>query len=208
LCDYLATIHRARGSNLGLYTRRLRELVGGNECIAGIIDSYPPEVDGITADVLRTIEQQCVSWRWRLKPFARRLAQVHGDFHPWNVLFQEGAAFNVIDRSRGEWGDPADDVTSLAVNYLFFSLLRSGRLEGPFETLFARFWHRYVEVTGDDELATVAGVFFAFRGLVIANPVWYPTLAPDVRRKLVAFVRAALDAPTFDPRRVNEYCEG
>ena len=35
---------------------------------------------------------------------------MHGDFHPWNLLFREGVEFSVLDRSRGEWGEPADDV--------------------------------------------------------------------------------------------------
>lgn len=42
-----------------------------------------------------------------------RLRQVHGDFHPWKILFELGADFRLLDRSRGEFGDPADDVTSL-----------------------------------------------------------------------------------------------
>ena len=41
----------------------------------------------------------------------------------------------VLDRSRGEWGEPADDVTSLTMNYLFFSLQRSGRLDGNLEVI-------------------------------------------------------------------------
>jgi len=61
------------------------------------------------------------------------LRQIHGDFHPWNILFRPGIDFQLLDRSRGEYGDPADDLTSLTVNYFFFSLQRSGRLEDPLE---------------------------------------------------------------------------
>src|SRR5436189_5826737 len=102
----------------------------------GLIDSYPREHDSIDHDLLRDIESQCVDWRWRLKDRVHRLRQVHGDFHPWNILFDQGANFVLLDRSRGEWGEPADDVTCLTMNYLFFSLQRSGRLEGDFEFLF------------------------------------------------------------------------
>jgi hypothetical protein len=73
-------------------------------------------------------------------------------------------------------------------------------------TLFARFWRRYVEGSGDRELADVVAPFFAFRWLV-ANPVWYPNLSPAVRGTVLTLVRAALDAPRFDPLRVNDYCE-
>jgi len=147
-----------------------------------------------------------VQWRWRLKDRAHRLRQVHGDFHPWNILFQDGVNFRLLDRSRGEYGDPADDVTCLTANYIFFSLQRSGRLEGSFGNLFQRFWDRYLEKTGDREILQVAAPFFAFRGLVMASPVWYPALPDAVRRKLIAFILKVLEEPVFDPREVNAYC--
>lgn len=206
LCDYLVEIHRLRGPDPGLYVRRIRELVGHGECIMGLIDSYPPRHGFITAALLEEIEWRCVAWRWRLKGRTDRLRQVHGDFHPWNILFREGSDFTVLDRSRGEWGDPADDVSCLTMNYLFFSLQRSGRLEGDFEALFRRFWQRYLERSNDRELLEVVAPFFVFRGLVMASPLWYPNLAEEVRRKLFAFMQAVMDAPVFDPERVNEYC--
>lgn len=207
LCDYLVDVHRLRGTEPGLYVRRIRELLGHGECIMGLMDSYPPRHGFITADLLVAIERRCVEWRWRLKGRTHRLRRVHGDFHPYNILFREGTDFSVLDRSRGEWGDPADDVTSLTGNYLFYSLQRSGRLEGAFESLFLRFWSRYLEKSGDREILEVAAPFYAFRCLVMASPVWYPTLSEDVRRKLFAFLQAVLDAGSFDPARVNVCCD-
>ena len=206
LCDYLADIHRVRGPDPGLYVRRIRELLGHGECIMGILDGYPPKHGFITPKLLEGIEQRCVSWRWRIKGRTHRLRQVHGDFHPYNILFGEGVRFRVLDRSRGEWGDPSDDVTSLTGNYLFCSLQQNGKLSGSFETLFRRFWDRYLEKTGDREMLEVAAPFYAFRGLVMASPVWYPTLDEEVRRKLFSFIEGVLDAEAFDPGRVNDYC--
>ena len=147
------------------------------------------------------------TWRWRLKERTDRLRQVHGDYHPFNILFREGTDFTVLDRSRGEWGEPADDVTALTGNYLFASLQATGRLEGPFETLFRRFWDRYIERTGDAEILETAAPFFAFRCLVMASPVWYPSLDESVRRKLFSFVLSILDAPSFAPDRVNGWLD-
>ncbi len=205
LCDYLIEIHSVRGDDPGLYVRRIRELLGHGECIFGIVDGYP-EAGPVAANELQDIERRCLDWRWRLKRRTHRLRQVHGDFHPWNILFRSGADFTALDRSRGEWGEPADDVACLTLNYLFFSLQRSGRLEGAFETLFSRFWNRYLERSGDRELLDVVAPFFAFRGLVVANPLWYPALPDSVRRKLLDFVHAVLDAGRFDPALVNGYC--
>lgn len=207
LCDYLVEIHRVEGDNPELYVRRIRELVGHSECIMGLIDSYPAQRDIIDRGLLQEIEQQCVDWRWRLKDRIHRLRQVHGDFHPWNILFRENADFGLLDRSRGEWGEPADDVTCLTMNYLFFSLQRSGRLDGNLESLFRRFWDRYLTNSGDVEMLQVVAPFFAFRGLVMAHPIWYPNLAKDVREKLFNFIRAVLKEESFSPDKVNQYCE-
>jgi aminoglycoside phosphotransferase (APT) family kinase protein len=205
LCDYLVEVHRVAGPDAGLYVRRIRELVGHGECVFGVADSYPK--DGpVAPQALEGIERKLVEWRWKLRDKTHRLRQVHGDFHPWNILFRAGADFSVLDRSRGEWGEAADDVTCLALNYLFFSLQRSGRLESAFERLWRRFWERYLERSGDRELLEVAAPFLAFRGLVMANPVWYPALDATVRRKLLSFIINVLGETTFDPARANEYC--
>jgi hypothetical protein len=209
LCDYLVQIHAQSSSDSRLYVRRNRELVGDGECIMGLADSYP-EHPLFTAEVLEQIEHRAVAWRWRLKNRGHRLRQIHGDFHPWNILFalpgEPGADFRVLDRSRGEWGDPADDVTCITLNYVFFSLQRTGRLEGAFESLFLRFWDDYLEKTGDSEILEVAAPFFVFRALVLASPVWYPELDGAVRGKLLTFLRGVLEQDRFNPRQVNEYC--
>ena len=206
LCDYLLEIHSTPGRDSGLYTRRIRDLVGHGECIMGLTDSYPPH-HLIPPAMLEEIEHQCVKWRWKLKPLTQRLRQIHGDFHPWNILFSDGADFRVLDRSRGEWGDPADDVACITANYLFFSLQRHERLQGVLETLFQRFWQRYLAGSGDREMLRVVAPFFAFRGLVMASPVWYPALPDTVRQKLMTFVRTVLTEDEFDPQKVNHYCE-
>lgn len=213
LSDYLADIHAKSGAHTRLdaklYVRRNRELVGDGECIMGLSDSYP-EHALFTAQILERIEQRAVSWRWRLRNRTHRLRQIHGDFHPWNILFstalESATDFRLLDRSRGEYGDPADDVTCITINYLFFSLQQSGRLERAFETLFLRFWDRYLDKTGDREMLEVAAPFFVFRALVLASPVWYPALDDSIRAKLLSFILNVLEEERFDPRRVNAYC--
>jgi len=207
LARYLAQIHAKKRRDPDLYKRRLRELIGHGECIMGLTDSYPARCGFITGDLLRTVEEACNRWRWRLHDKTDRLSQVHGDFHPYNVLFRTGTDFAVLDRSRGEWGEPADDITAMTINYLLDSLIRWGKLKGPFEVLFRLFWDTYVEASGDKEVTETAAPFFAFRGLVVASPLWYPNLSIAIRRGLFHFIENVLDVSCFEPERVNEYCQ-
>ncbi len=205
LAAYLAEVHARRLDAPELYTRRIRDLLGHGECIMGIIDNYPRVFEFIDQALLKRIESSCLDWRWRIKDRGHRLCCVHGDFHPWNILFREGADFTVLDRSRGEWGEPADDTATLSINYLFFSLQRSGRIEGDLLSLFRLFWDTYRDRTKDSELFEVIAPFYAWRCLVIASPVWYPHLASPVRRSLFRFIENVLAAPRFDPDDVQRH---
>jgi hypothetical protein len=113
----------------------------------------------------------------------------------------------VLDRSRGEWGEPSDDVTSMTINYLLFSWRRWGTLRGPFEILFRSFWEKYLMTSGDRGVTQTAAPFFAFRGLVIASPLWYPDLTTEVRHTVFRFIVNVLAAERFDPSAVNRYAQ-
>lgn len=205
LSDYLVDIHKVRLEAPWLYVRRARELLGHGECIMGLLDSYPLN-DAFTREAdLVDIERNCVTWRWRLKRKTHRLRQVHGDFHPWNVLFRNGTDFTALDRSRGEWGEPADDVSAMTINYVFYSLQKYGKLAGIFEHLFTLFWDNYLKRTLDTEILEVIQPFYAWRGLVVASPIWYPHIEKKVRFKLFSFVRNVLSCENFDPAQVNSY---
>jgi hypothetical protein len=204
LSDYLVEIHSQKHGDGELYKRRIRELVGHGECIMGLIDSYPEDFKFASAQDFCKIEQKCIEWRFKLRDRAERLSVVHGDYHPWNVIFREGIDFTVLDRSRGEYGEPADDVATMSMNYLFYSLQKYGRLEGEFKQLFDVFINNYLEKTGDSEILKIMPPFYVFRALVIASPIWYPTLSPEVRIKLFSFIRNVLEVEEFDPNKVNE----
>jgi len=207
LACFLAEAHATKRNEPTLYHRRVRELVGHGECLMGILDSYPHPYPLLPPPACEALERAAVSWRWRLRDRVHRLSRVHGDFHPWNLLFRDGTDFSVLDRSRGEWGEPADDVAALGINYLFFGLRKSAGQDSvgvaePFLHLFHAFLSAYLETTGDLELWDVLPPFFAFRALVIAHPRWYPTLSDETRRALLRFARTMLEPVRFHPADV------
>ncbi|MFO7708808.1 MAG: phosphotransferase [Desulfobacterales bacterium] len=204
---YLAEIHRKKHNDPSLWRRRLRDLIGHGEGIMGLTDSYPGDQSYASPGYLRSIEEMANRWRWRLKPMSQRLSQVHGDFHPFNILFEESDRFWVLDRSRGEWGEPSDDVSCLVINYLFFSLQRFGRLESPFVDLHDAFWDSYLAAAEDDGLLKVIQPWFAWRALVLSSPVWYPALNLEVRVKLLRFAKRVMGLKRYDLSKANRYME-
>ena len=185
LARVLLEIHAQPGSHAGAYTRAIRDLLGHGEGIFGLVDSY--EGDVVPAARLRALEEACLTWRWKLRGQTHRLRRTHGDFHPFNILF-DGDRVHLLDASRGSEGDPADDVACLAINYVLFRA----------RPLWDAFWRTYLAGDTADVCAAVAP-FFAWRALVLASPKWYPDLAPGERERILAFAERALAAPRFDP---------
>ncbi|MEJ2683041.1 MAG: aminoglycoside phosphotransferase family protein [Candidatus Sulfobium sp.] len=206
MASYLADIHRAKKDSRTLYWRKLRDTIGHGECLMGVFDLYP---DGtMSYGEMAEMEKLCVDWRARLKPLAYRLSQIHGDFHPGNIWFTGDTDFILLDRSRGPWGEPADDVTALAINYIFFSVKNHGNLRQAYEEGLKLFLDEYVGASGDMDITRVAAPFFAFRAAVVANPVFYPELSSRARKKIFSFMRNVLLSEAFEVEKVNEYLSG
>jgi hypothetical protein len=199
LADYLVALHGEKLSVPFARERALRDLFGSGEGIFGIVDGYPEGAGGVSRERLRGIERLCHDWRWKLKTIARPLVRTHGDFHPFNVLLDASGDPLLLDTSRGSMGDAADDVTCMALNFPFFALERPNAWRDAFSVLWHRFWQRYSTLSGDVGMFEVAAPFLAWRGLVLASPLWYPALADDARARLLTFVEAVLKADRFSP---------
>lgn len=199
LAKLLADIHSDKRDAPLLYRRCIRDLLGSGEGIFGLVDGYPEDVPMAPPERLRNLERKCLEWRFQLKTRVERLSRIHGDFHPFNILFDGDDVPLLLDTSRGSVGDPADDVVCLALNYVFFALEAPGSWSSALGKLWRLFFQTYLERTGDAGIFSVAAPFLAWRALVMANPKWYPAIRPSTRDALLGFVERALDAPAFDP---------
>lgn len=222
---YLAEIHAVKKDSKTLYWRKLRDTVGHGECLIGVFDTYP---DGtLTYEEMADIIKKSVDWYAKLKPKHKRLSQIHGDFHPGNIWFtppsppfskdstspipplsrggEGGVDFILLDRSRGPWGDPADDITALTINYIFFSIKHHSDIRGAYLEGLYLFFDDYIKASGDAEITEVVAPFFAFRGAVVANPVFYPELTLEQRKLIFRFVHNVLDDDRFELQKINDY---
>ena len=101
--------------------------------------------------------------------------------------------FILLDRSSGPWGEPADDVTALAINYIFFSIRNHGDVRDAYLEGLKLFFENISDLSGDGEIREVVAPFFAFRACVVANPVFYPDVTPERKEMLLRFCRNVLD---------------
>ena len=217
MASYLTEVHSLRKTSRALYLRKLRDIIGHGECLMGVFDAYPRGV--ITPVQMAEIEKKCIDWRARLKGplFYRRLCRIHGDFHPGNIWFHERPArdkpkrgknrleLTLLDRSRGPWGEAADDLAALAINFIFYSVQRHGKVQGACLEGLKMFFKKYIRLTGDEAVLGVVAPFFAFRAVVVANPAFYPRLGNEGRGLIFRFIHGVLGSPAFDPDRVNDY---
>lgn len=204
IADHLVEIHQEKYDDPILYKRRIRDTVGHGECIMGILDTYP-EVAFTNNEEMTEFAQLAVTWWGKIKDKGHRLCVVHGDYHPGNIWWED-TDFILLDRSRGIYGEPADDVTCLSINYLFYGLrVNEDRFEGPFKELFELFLERYFGQTKDDEMWEVMAPFFAFRTTVVCNPLFYPDVTERTRRRLVNFAMNVMEDDTFSPEKIPEY---
>ncbi|MGB8930340.1 MAG: phosphotransferase, partial [Anaeromyxobacteraceae bacterium] len=206
----LASFHAERWDDADRWHRAVRDLVGHGEGIFGMVDGYPPDTPAAPPARLRAIEERCLAWRWRLRDLRHRLARTHGDFHPFNVLFPPpGAAedplhFRLLDASRGGAGDPADDLTAMAINYLFFSLEHRAAWPRGLGPLWRAFLETYLAAAADEEVHETAPPFLAWRALVVASPRFYPNLSAEARDAVLAFAERVLDRGFLDVGDADE----
>jgi hypothetical protein len=205
LADYLAELHANKRRDTALYRRRLRDVLGEDEGVLSLLDGLPEDSPLATAEQLERLEHLFVAWRWRLRDLSHRLSRVHGDFHPRNIIFNQDDEFRLLGRSRGCWGEPADDVAALLLHFLFFSLHLHASLEGPFRVLYELFHERYQEWAVDRELTAVLPPYVAWRALVLAHPLRFPELAEETRRSLLGLASNVLAADRFLPARLADY---
>jgi hypothetical protein len=201
LARWLVSLHARRIAEPAAYTRAVRDLLGHGEGIFGMVDGYGASVPAAPPARLRAIEERCLDFRWRLRGREARLARTHGDFHPFNVVFEagDGARFTLLDASRGCKGDPADDVTAMAVNFVFFAIDRPGSWTRGLGRLWRAFWETWLRESGDLDLLEVAAPWLAWRCLVVASPRFYPNLPEAARDAILGLAEKALQAPRFDP---------
>jgi aminoglycoside phosphotransferase family enzyme len=149
-------------------------------------------------------------WR-KSRNLHNRLCEIHADFHPGNLWF-DNQKLTILDRSRGRFGEPADDITAFIINPIMYSLMTNQEFEGPFKEMFDIFWNTYFKETKDKKMRKIMAPYIAFRVSVVTNPLFYndemlggKEKAKFIRSRMINLALNILKDNEFDPRKINFY---
>jgi len=221
LAKYLGKIHSINydgDSRDNLYRRVIRDFVGHGELTMGVIDTFPNDLGFVDRKHLVEIVKKMVDWWDKLKDEHHRLTTIHGDFYPGNIWFDDGKLV-VLDRSRFRYGEPADDVTCLIMNFINYSVMTYGDFRDPFKEMVELFFSEYFKERKDIDLFKISPLFFAFRGIVCIHPIFYSKewmksrgfkqeridLINENKKKIMNFINNVLKEDEFKVDRINTY---
>ena len=100
--DILAAIHDVEVDPLGL--------AAGDHPAAEQLEAYDAEIRRLEIEPVPELRLASLWLRERLPPPPARLALVHGDFRPANLLVADGRITAVLDWEFAHLGDPAEDL--------------------------------------------------------------------------------------------------
>ena len=213
ISDFLVKIHKKKHKSSSIYRRKMRETISGNGSIIEMLDFHSDENFIRFEKKWFEILKQIIRY-WRIsRNMDYRLCEVHGDFHPGNIWF-ENEKLIILDRARGRFGEPADDITSFIINPIMYSLILNGKFDGPFKEMYDIFWNNYFKKTKDREMRKIIAPYLAFKIAIVTNPIIVSNnlyggkeKAELIREKLINLALNVAKDKEFSPEKINYYLE-
>ncbi len=211
ISNFLAELHKNKNKSVSLYRRKIRDTLGSGESLIGILDMHPDSSFKIFEKKWLAIVKKSIDFWNKSRRLHDRLCEIHGDYHPGNLWF-ENEKFTVLDRARGRFGEPADDIAAFIINPIMYSLITENGFKGDFKDIFDLFWNNYFKRTGDKEMRKIIAPYIAFRIAVVTNPIVYnddffggSKKSNFIRLKLINFALNILKDSEFNPNKINFY---
>ncbi len=147
---------------------------------------------------LQALERRFLGWRWRLRDGHERLRQVHRGLRLEQVAVRPGPDVVVVDAVLTP-GDPALDVSAVAVGLLEMGAREPLSWRDGYRPLFDAFWSSYLGESGDHELLDVAPPFLAWHALRASSSLQPAPLKPAARQQLFSFAEVVIAQRSFYP---------
>ena len=211
ISNFLVELHKNKHKSIPLYRRKIRDTIGSGGSLIGLLDMHPDSAfEQFEKKWMSIVSKSIRFWR-RSRDMHNRLCEIHADYHPGNLWFED-QKLTILDRSRGRFGEPADDITAFIINPIMYSLITNGNFEGPFKEIFDIFWNNYFKKTNDKEMRKIMAPYIAFRVAVVTNPIFYndeslggKEKAKFIRTKMINLALNILKDNEFNPGKINWY---
>lgn len=213
ISNFLVELHKNKYQSISLYRRKIRDTLGSGGSLIGLLDMHPDNAFNQFEKKWIEIVKKAINY-WRdSRNLDYRLCEIHGDYHPGNLWFENDKLI-ILDRAKGRFGEPADDITAFIINPIMYSLIatKECRFKGPFKKVFDIFWNNYFKQTKDKEMRKIIAPYLAFRIAVVTNPIFYDDdffggveKAKIVRTKIINLALNVLKDNEFNPEKINLY---
>lgn len=146
-------------------------------------------------------KKKFLAYENKLSSKSHRCRIIHGEFFSENIFFKNNEV-HTYDMRRIGYGEPADDVGSMANDFYMTSILEHGRITPETFQTVKLFLNTYLNQTKDEELLEIIPAFMAYRALIIANPNIVP-LEEKQRQRVRSFLRFLLKQKKLTERNVR-----
>lgn len=202
ITDVLTEIHSIKPDAFShedkksLYFRHSQDFIG-SQVFMDVIDCFP-DFDFFNKEKKSEMMKLLFCLREKNKHNFSRLSKIHADLHPGNLRISKRNKITLIDGARTLWGEPADDIASMAANYLkkhFES--KSTNKSASMEAL-ELFINSYIDQTKDTQVFSLWQMFLAVRLTILANPLFFKDIDISLSKNLIDIAFKILKASRVD----------
>ncbi|MFS8131021.1 MAG: phosphotransferase [Candidatus Dojkabacteria bacterium] len=202
ISSYMARIHEIKPMQLSdeifkhYYWRHSQDYIG-SEVFMDIMDVWDNDK---LLDAQGKTEMMTNLFRIResLRSEYKRCSMIHSDLHPDNIRVQEDLTIRPLDSARAMWGEPADDLTSMLANFIYFGLKNDGSLKGSYLEAYNLMLNKYIELTQDKDISKHAQLYLPVRLLILAHPDFFSSDTLELKNMLINFAKKILNDSHFD----------
>jgi len=168
LAEKIAEMH-SKKQPANLYSKYLKDWFS-----LGILELTNELKPICTEAEAKQIKHSFLDWEHILYKNSDRCKRIHGELFPGTIKFGPNNEFVTYDMRRIGAGEPADDVGSVAFNFLLQSILDHKKILPCFEEATKLFLSEYIKHSKDNEITKFLPVYMAYRCLICVHPEIIP----------------------------------
>jgi len=177
IIDYLVQLHSIKPDfnkqkTNNLYNRHLKDVIG-SEVFLDVLDAWSENDDLVTLKIKEKVNSKLFILREQYKNNYKRCSRIHADLHFGNIFFNMKKELTVLDSARNPWGEPADDLICLLINFDYISIKKHKEITSYYENIKQYILKRYLEKTKDSDIKNYFDLFYILRLFILLNPNFF-----------------------------------